>query len=86
MVSHMSLESYSSRFSFIHSSYSPCGEKQGENKILGRLIWLGDQPHCAQYIDLYRVILLGNLTISMVVGSSPPSILNLNFQRNLSHS
>ena len=46
-------------------------------------LWLGDQPLCAQYPDLYRVIPSRNLTISMVLGSSPPSTLNLNFRRKL---
>ena len=49
-------------------------------------LWLGDEPLCAQYTDLYRVILSRNLTISMVIGSSPLSTLNLNFQRNLTNS
>ena len=48
-------------------------------------LWLGDQPLCAQYTDYYRVILSRNMTISMVLGSSPPSILNLNFRRNLTN-
>ena len=46
-------------------------------------LWLGDQPLCAQYSDLYRVIPSRNLTISVVLGSSPPSTMNLNFRRNL---
>ena len=49
-------------------------------------LWLGDQPLCAQYTYLYRIILSRNLTISMVIGSSPPSTLNLIFRRNLTDS
>ena len=49
-------------------------------------LWLGDQPLCAQYTNLYRVILSRNLTISMVHGSSLPSTFYLNFQRNLINS
>ena len=45
-------------------------------------LWLGDQPLCLQYLDLYRVP-MRNLTISMVLGSSPPSTWNLNFRCNL---
>ena len=33
MVSQMSLESYNSKFSFIHLSYSACGGEWGENSV-----------------------------------------------------
>ena len=49
-------------------------------------LWMGDQPLCAQYTDLYRIILSRNLTISMVLGSSPPSTLNLICHCNLTDS
>ena len=48
-------------------------------------LWMGDRPLCAQYTDLYRIILSRNLTISMVLGSSS-SILNLIFRHNLTDS
>ena len=44
---------------------------------------MGGQSLCAQYTDFYRIILSRNLTISMVLCSSPPSTLNLIVQRNL---
>ena len=78
----MSLESYSSRFSFIHSSNLPCDGNREKIRFWEDL-WLGDQPLCAQYTDLYRIILSRNLTISIVLGSSRLSTLNLIFMRNL---
>ena len=47
-------------------------------------LWLGEQPLCVQYSNLKRVTLMRNLTISVVLGLSPPSTLSLNFRRNLS--
>ena len=38
---------------------------------------------CAHYLDLYRVTFVRNLPISVVLGLSPPSILNLQFRCNL---
>ena len=49
-------------------------------------LWMGDQPLCAQYTNLYRIILSRNLTISLVLGSTPPSTLNLIFRHNLTDS
>ena len=66
---------------FIHHTCLVVGN--GEKIKLWEELWLGDQPLCAQYLDLYRVIPSRNLTISVVLGSSPPSTLNLNFWRNL---
>ena len=60
--------------------------RNGEKIRFWENLWLGDQTLCAQYLDLYRVIPLRNLTISMVFGSSPPSTLNLNFLRNLTNT
>ena len=56
-----------------------------ERIIFWEDLWFGDQPLCVQYSDLYRVIPMRNLTISTVLGSSPPSTWNLNFQCNLSN-
>ena len=66
---------------FIHHTRLVVGN--GEKIRFWEDLWLGDQPLCAQYSDLYRVISSRNLTISVVLGSSPPSTLNLNFRRNL---
>ena len=68
---------------FIHHTRLVVGNK--EKTRFWEDLWLGDQPFCAQYTNLYRVILSRNLTISMVLGSSPPT-LNLNFRCNLTYS
>ena len=68
---------------FIHHTRFVVG--QGEKIRFWDDLWLGDQPFCAQYTNLYRIILSRNLTISMVLGSSP-STLNLIFWRNLTYS
>ena len=46
-------------------------------------LWWGDQSFCSQYPNLYRVVSMRNLSISMVLGLSPPSTLDLQFRRNL---
>ena len=66
---------------FIHHTLLMVGN--GERVRFWEDLWLGDQPLCAQYPDLYRVIPLNNLTILVVLGSSPLSTLNLNFPCNL---
>ena len=66
---------------FIHHTRLVVGN--GEKIKIWEDLWLGDQPLCAQYLDLYRVIPSRNLTISVVLGFSPPTTLNLNFQCNL---
>ena len=48
-------------------------------------LWWGNQPLCAQYLDLYRVTSIRNLPISLVRSPSPPSTLNLQFRRNLTN-
>ena len=50
---------------FIHHIHLMVGN---EEKIrFWEDLWLGDQPLCAQYTDLHRVIISRNMTISMVL-------------------
>lgn len=61
------------------SIYPSCGGEHGEYQILGRSM-VGCSTLCSQHLDLYKVVPMRNLTISMVLGTSHPSILNLKFQ------
>ncbi|RVX09324.1 LINE-1 retrotransposable element ORF2 protein [Vitis vinifera] len=49
-------------------------------------LWWGNQSLCSQFVDLYRVISVKNLTVSNVLGNSFPLAWNLNFRRNLTDS
>ena len=48
-------------------------------------LWWGDQPLGTQYPRLFRVV-LDNILISSVLGSTRPFSWNFNFRRNLSDS
>ena len=45
--------------------------------------WWGNQPLCSQFLGLYRVIFVKNLTVLVVYGNSYPLFWNLNFRHNL---
>ena len=47
-------------------------------------LWWGDQPLCSQFLGLYRVILVKDLTVSVVLGNSYLLFWNFNFRCDLS--
>ncbi|RVW99804.1 putative ribonuclease H protein [Vitis vinifera] len=47
-------------------------------------LWWGNQTLCSQFVGLYRVIYVKNLTVSNVLGNSFPLSWNFNFCRNIS--
>ncbi|RVW60988.1 putative ribonuclease H protein [Vitis vinifera] len=49
-------------------------------------LWWGNQTLCSQFVDLYRVISVKNLTVSNVLGNSLSLSWNFNFRRNLTNS
>ena len=46
-------------------------------------LWWGDQPLCTQFLSLYRVVSMRNLSISVVLGNSYLVSCNFNFRCNL---
>ena len=47
-------------------------------------LWWGDPPLCSQFLGLYRVILVKDLTVSVVLGNSYLLFWNFNFRCDLS--
>ena len=49
-------------------------------------LWWGDQPLGFQYPRLFRVVIIKNILICSILGSTRPFSWNFNFRRNLSDS
>ena len=48
-------------------------------------LWWGDRPSCSQFLGLYRVIIVENLTISVVLDNSFSPSWYLNFHCSLTN-
>ena len=78
MVSQVSMEAISQVF-ICFTQFTRLTMENEERIWFWEDLWWGYQPLYLQNPDLYRVILVRNLSISTGLGYSPPSTLNLSF-------
>ena len=79
MITWLSLESYCTDF----SRYTRLVVGDGTRIRFWEGLWCGDQLLCSKFLGLFRIVIVKNLTISLVLGSTNPFSWNINFHQNV---